>query len=121
MKRFSSFVLFALLWLPLGILFVTVVRGMPIFIEPQAWLALAVVAPFGLPLALACRALRRAGHPVSAWATFVVLAPATAVAALFAGLLGPLGIAIYAIVLSLPAWAVYAIFRHRQRQSSSST
>ena len=119
MKRLSSFILFALLWLPLGILLVSPVGGMLMFAEPQAWLALAVVAPFGLPLALACRALRRIGHPVLAWAAFVVLAPATVMAVLFAGLLGPLGIAIYAIVLSLPAWAVYAIFRHRQRQSSS--
>ncbi len=115
MKRFSSFILLALLWLPFGILLVTAARGIPLFIEPQAWLALIFLAPFGLPLALACRALRRGGHVASAWVTFIVLAPATVGSVLIGGLFGPLGIAIYAIVFSLPAWAVYGFFRYRAK------
>ena len=114
MKR-PSFILLSLLWLPLGMLLVTIVRGIPLFIEPQAWLGLLFLAPFGLPLALACRALRRGGHVVSAWVTFIVLAPATVWAVLIGGLFGPLGIAIYAIVFSLPAWAVYGFFRYRAK------
>lgn len=115
MKRFSFFILLALLWLPFGILLVTAARGLPLFIEPQAWLALIFLAPFGLPLALACRALRRGGHVVSAWIMFIVLAPATVGSVLIGGLFGPLGVAIYAIVFSLPAWAVYGFFRHRSK------
>ena len=59
--------------------------------------------------------VRRGGHVVSAWVTFVVLAPATVWAVLIGGLFGPLGIAIYAIIVSLPAWAVYGFFRYRAR------
>lgn len=114
MKR-SSFILLSLLWLPSGMLLVTAARGTPLFIEPQAWLTLIFLAPFGLPLALACRALRRGGHVMSAWAAFIVLAPATVGSVLIGGLFGPLGIAIYAIVFSLPAWAIYALFRHRSK------
>ena len=76
MKR-PSFILLSLLWLPFGMLLVTIAQGIPLFIEPQAWLGLIFLAPFGLPLALACRALRRGGHVASAWVTFTVLAPAT--------------------------------------------
>ena len=115
MKRFSSFVLLALLWLPFGILLVIAARGIPLFVEPQAWLALIFLAPFGLPLALACRALRRGGYVVSAWITFIVLAPATVGSVLIGGLFGPLGIAIYAIVFSFPAWAIYGFFRYRAK------
>ncbi len=115
MKRFSIFVLLALLWLPFGILLVTAARGIPLFVEPQAWLALIFLAPFGLPLASACRALRRGGHVVSAWAAFIVLAPATVGSVLIGGLFGPLGIAIYAIVFSFPAWAIYGFFHYRSK------
>ena len=119
MTRPSTFILLTLLWLPFGMLLVTAARGIPLLIEPQAWLGLIFLAPFGLPLGLACRALWRRGHVVSAWATFVVLAPATVWAVLIGGLLGPLGIAIYAIVFSLPAWMVYGIFRYRSKNRSA--
>lgn len=118
MKR-SSFILFSLLWLPFGMLLVTIVRGIPLFIEPQAWLGLIFLAPFGLPLALGCRALWRGGHVTSARVVFIILAPATVWAVLIGGLLGPLGIAIYAIVFSFPAWAVYGFFRYRAKSQSA--
>ena len=71
--------------------------------------SLVVVAPAGLPLALACRRLWRLGHPRAAWAAFVVLGPATVAASLLAGLLGPLAIAVYASVLSGPVWIAVAV------------
>lgn len=114
MKR-PSFILLSLLWLPLGMQLVAVARGFSLIIEPQAWLDLVFLAPFGVPLALACRLLWRGRHVVSAWVAFIVLAPATVWAVLIGGLFGPLGIAIYAIVLSLPAWAVYGFFRYRAK------
>ena len=116
MKRLL-FTLFALLWLPLGIMAASVYRlGFPLPLTPDALPGLVVVAPFGLPLALAWRAQRKAGHPVSAWLTFIVLAPAAVVTSLFAGLLGPLAIAVCAVASSLPAWVVYAVFRHQERK-----
>ena len=113
----------AWLWLPAGIVVAAAVRGggaMPLPVEPQAWLSLVVIAPCGLPLAGACRRLLSLGFPATACAAFAVLAPLTAVASLFAGLLGPLAILIYALVLSAPAWLLYAILRRVQRRRPQS-
>ena len=66
--------------------------------------SLIVAAVCGLPLALACRRLGRLGHPRPAWIAGIVLGIATVAAVLPAGLLGPPGIAIVAVVLSLPVW-----------------
>ena len=99
-----NFILGSLVWLPAGIAVTAVFRGMGLPVEPQAWLTLVIIAPCGLPLALACRRLRLRGYPRAAWVAFAVLASVTIVAALFAGLLGPLAIAIYAAVISMPVW-----------------
>ena len=78
------------------------------------WLPLLMVAPAGLPLALACRRLHRKGYRVTAWAAMAVLAVAIVAATLIAGLLGPAAIIIYALVLSLPIWlAALLLLRNR--------
>ena len=115
MKRLATFIPLALLWLPFGMLVLTVARGFSPSPEPRMLTSLIVLAPFGLPLALACWMLRREGYDISAWIAFAVLAPMTVVAVLFAGLLGYLSTAISSIVFSLPAWAVYAFFRYRSK------
>lgn len=103
------FWLIALLWLPVGLVATAVVRGFGLPFEPQAWLSLLVIAPCGLPLAFAWSAIHGLGHARTAGTVCGVLALATIVLSLIAGLLGPLGIAVYAIVLSLPAWILYAV------------
>ena len=111
------FIASALAWLPLGILITTLLRSLPGLDNPMALLgalpSLLVTAPFGLPLALACRRIHGLQRPRTAWITFALLAPLTAMASIVAGLLGPIGIALYAIVLSLPAWLLYATLRWR--------
>ena len=109
-RRFA-YGLLSLSWLPTGIVIIALVRGMPWPVELQAWLSLAMTAPCGLPLAVACGRLRRTGHPGAAWAAFVGLAPVTALASLVAGLLGPVAIAVSAMVISVPAWIGYAFLR----------
>ena len=110
--RRRGFWLLALLWLPAGFAVQAAIRfgpeGGP-WAEPAIWLpmaaqSLAVAAPLGLPLALGCRRLWRRGHRRAAWAAGVGLGAATVVAGLFAGLLGPLAIAVCALALSLPVW-----------------
>ncbi len=106
----------AWLWLPAGIVVAAAVHGEMVFpAGPQAWLSLAIVAPCGLPLAWACRRLLRIGYRFTAWGSFAVLAPLTAAVALFAGLLGPVAILIYAVVLSAPAWVLYGVLRLLRR------
>ena len=125
----------ALLWLPVGLILSALLRGFgfdgapdtPAGLYgdyrvrwPQArallapFLSLVVVAPAGLPLALACRQLRRLGYARTTWVAAAVLAPATVAASLVAGLLGPLAIAIYAVMLSLPVWIAVAVLRRRR-------
>ena len=111
----GMFWLVALFWLPIGVAATAVVRGFGLPLEPQAWLSLAVVAPCGLPLAFAWSAIHGLGYPRTAGSVCGVLALATVVLSLIAGLLGPIGVAAYAIVLSLPAWVLYAILRLRVR------
>ena len=69
--------------------------------------SLAPVAPCGLPLALGCRRLWRLGYRRAAWAAGVGLGAVTILAAVFAGLLGPVAIAVAAVVLSLPVWVAW--------------
>lgn len=114
----GRFWLLSLAWLPAGIVAVSLARGVAppltpatLFMLPVALLSLAVTAPCGLPLALAFRAIWRTGSTRAGWTSFAILAPVTSFAALFAGLLGPIAIAIYAVVLSVPAWIVYAVVR----------
>ena len=111
------FWLVALLWLPIGILATAVARGFGLPLEPQAWLSLVVVAPCGLPLAFAWSAIHGLGYPGTAGAVCGILALTTVVLSLVAGLLGPIGIVVYAIVISLPAWILYAILSLRLRRN----
>ena len=107
------FYLLALLWLPAGVVASALIRGMGVPPEPQALLSLLVVAPAGLPLALACRRLHRKGFRITAWVAMAVLAVATVAATLVAGLLGPAAIVIYALLVSLPAWLAALLLRSR--------
>ena len=63
---------------------------------------LAFLAPCGLPLALGCRRLWRLRYRRAAWTASIGPGAATVPATLFAGLLGPVAIAVRAALLSLP-------------------
>ena len=69
--------------------------------------SLVFVAPCGLPLALGCQRLWRLGFWRAAWWAGLGLGAVTVAAALVAGLLGPLVIAVSAAVLSLPVWIAW--------------
>ena len=113
----------ALLWLPAGVVAQAAVRfgpatdGPP---DPAMWAAtvlmavssLAVAASCGVPLALGCRRLWRLGYRRGAWWAEVVLGALTVAASVFAGLLGPVAIAVCAAIFSLPAWAAWWWLAH---------
>ncbi len=54
-----------------------------------------------------------------AYACGAVLAPLTIAAALIGGLFGPVGIVLYALVLSLPAWIALGITALVQRNRTN--
>lgn len=116
-RKFAKigFWVLGLLWLPAGIMATAAVRFSPEpgpSNEPAMWITMAVmsvqslvfVAPCGLPLALACRRVWRLGYARAAWAVGMGLGVITVAASLVAGLLGPIGILAYALVLSAPVW-----------------
>ena len=74
---------------------------------PTMAVSLLPVAVCGLPLALGCRRLWWRGYRRGAWLAGTVLGAATVVASLVAGLLGPVAIAVYAVVLSVPVWIAW--------------
>ena len=108
----------ALLWLPAGVFVQAALRfgpgtGLPG--DPHMWPSLpmatgslVLVAPCRLPLALGCRRLWRLGYRRSAWWAGAGLGALTVAASVVAGLLGPVAIAVYAIVLSLPVWGTWS-------------
>ena len=108
----------ALLWLPAGVVATAVVRfgaDVGTAAEPAIWLvtvpmiagSLVPVAPCGLPLALGCRRLWRLGYRRGAWTVGIGLGAVTVAASLVVGLLGPVAIAVYAVVLSVPVWIAW--------------
>ena len=113
-----TFWVVALVWLP--VLFVVAMLFRIFIFDPlggdlslerllQDWsalLPLLVLVPAGLPLALACRKLSQAGSASLAYSLWVVLGLLTVPVVLYAGLLGPIAIVIYAVVVSLPVWLV---------------
>ena len=124
----ASFYAAALLWLPAGVLVSAAVRFGPTSMAPgegataalTALPSLIVAAVCGLPLAWACRRLGRLGHARAAWIAGIVLGVATVAASLPAGLFGPPGIAIVAVLLSLPVWiAVFWLRRRAQSDAAS--
>ena len=117
-NRRRGFWLLALLWLPAGVMAAAAVRFIPdatASAGPGMWPvtllmsagSLVFVAPCGLPLALGCRRLWRLGYRRAAWMAGIGLGAVTVAASLVAGLLGPLAIAVYAAVLSLPVWVAW--------------
>ena len=112
------FIVAALLWLPVGVAITAPLRGLRLGTDAGPWpmtafmivSSLVVVAPAGLPLALACRRLwrlgtsrRGPGRHSRCWG------PRTVAASLLAGLLGPLAIAICAALFSGPVWIAVAV------------
>ena len=116
------------LWLPLVILVVTAIRfatlspgeeagGIP---NAVAMIALMVLFTWiaALPLTLAVTFLHRRVR-VLAYVCGAVLAPLTVYGAVIGGLFGPVGIVLYPLVLSLPAWIALGIAAFIQRNRSN--
>ena len=117
LKRRGGFWALALCWLPAGVLVQAAVRfpphaggapdaGMWMMAAIMSIPSLVLLAPCGLPLALGCRRLLRLGHRQAAWWLGVSLGLLTVAASVFAGLLGPVAIAVWALLVSMPVWAV---------------
>ena len=106
-----GFWLLALLWLPAGVTAQAAIRfgaSAGMFANSGELFAalgsLVPVALCGLPLALGCRSVWRLGYRRTAWVTGIGLGAPTVASAVFAGLLGPVAVAAWAVLFSLPVW-----------------
>ena len=117
-NRRNGFWALALCWLPAGVFVQAAVRfvpqaggapetGMLMMAAVMSVPSLVVLAPCGLPLALGCRRLWRLGRRRAAWWLGVSLGALTVAASVFAGLLGPVAIAVTALLASAPVWAAW--------------
>ena len=97
------------LWLPIGVLVASLFRfdlqPSSLFSLPAMILGLVMAWPGGIPLTLALRRLHHHSRPLT-YGCAAVLCPLSVGAATVGGLFGPIGIWIYAGVVSLPAWLV---------------
>ena len=108
------------LWLPLAVMLVSYLRfGLSgesgssslLVMDPMAVLMLFAIAwPCGIPLTLAIRLLHRRTRATS-YLCAAVLGPITVVAVIMGGLLGPVGIAVYSLAVSVPAWLALVFAR----------
>ncbi len=116
------------LWLPVAISVVTAIRfatlspgeeagGIP---SAGAMIALMVLFAWiaAFPLTLAVAFLHRRVRAL-AYVCGVLLAPLTVYGAVIGGLFGPVGVVLYPLVLSLPAWIVLGITVLVQRRRSN--
>ena len=113
MERYGFWPL-ALLWLPTGVVALTVIRfgtsGIAFGDAGEVMVAigsLAVTVPCGLPLALGCRRLWRMGYRRAAWTAGAGLGALAVPSVVVAGLLGPMAIAAAAALPGLPVWLVW--------------
>ena len=100
----------ALLWLPAGVFAQAALRfgpGSMVSVMAAEAGSLLPLAPCGLPLALGCRRLWRLGYRRGAWLAGIGLGAVTIAASAIAGLLGPVAIAVCAVVLGLPVWGAW--------------
>lgn len=113
----------AFIWLPAGIFLSALIRfGLSVLEDKggdgQVFL-MAVAAISGLFLAFACRKLWQYGRRVSVYICALVLGPLSILGVLFAGLLGPLMMLFYALVISFPAWLLVFISYLRNRRQGN--
>ena len=115
------------IWLPITVIVLAIIRLLDVQTEADRDLVetilsfehiayLFVIAwPCGIPLTFALRQLYHRARNTS-FVIGIILIPLSGLAVVIGGLLGPFGIAFYAIIASLPAWIVLGIVYFIQRR-----
>lgn len=115
----------ALLWLPMSIVLFSLYRfGWSVLFNAPAEAKygatmMMLCSLSGLFLAIGCRKLWEQGYPKLVIVNAAVLGPVSMFGILFAGLLGPLVMLLYAAILSLPVWLLVAFFRWRNKPKAN--
>ena len=100
-------ILIGLMWNPLLLIALTLLRGFLPAGDLVSFLQLIPVMFGGLFLYIAVRFIYDLGYNYTSIILFIVFAPITCLFSLMGGLFGPIGIILYCLVASIPAWLVW--------------
>ena len=101
----------ASLWNPVLITLVTLSRGYSIPLDLSNNIQLIPAFFAGWFLYFAVKKIHNLGFKKTAITLFIILAPITSISSITGGLFGPIGIILYSLVPSIPAWFVWLIVR----------
>ena len=96
-------------WNPLLIIFISLIRGFSLPLDPAIYFQLLPALPAGWFLYFAVLKIHNSGRKRTAKVLFVILAPITSFLSIIGGLFGPIGIILYSLVASVPAWAYWLV------------
>ncbi len=108
MRNFKT-ICIASLWNPLLIIVFSLIRGFSLPLDPEIYFLLLPTLIAGLILYFAVLKIHNSGRKRTAKVLFVILAPITSLLSIIGGLFGPIGIILYSLVASVPAWAYWLV------------
>ncbi len=104
-------ILLASTWNPVLIFVITLLRGFTVPLDVESYLQLIPAMFGGWFLFFAVKKIYDLGRKTTGITVFIILAPITSLASLIGGLFGPIGIILYCLILSIPAWLIWLIVR----------
>ncbi len=108
MRNFKT-ICIASLWNPLLIIIFSLIRGFSLPLDPEIYFQLLPSLPAGWFLYFAVLKIHNSGRKRTAKVLFAILAPITSFLYIIGGLFGPIGIILYSLVASVPAWAYWLV------------
>lgn len=108
MRNFKT-ICIASFWNPFLIIIISLIRGFSLPLDPAIFFQLLPALPAGWFLYFAVLRIHNSGRKRTAKVLFVILAPITSFLSIIGGLFGPIGIVLYSLVASIPAWAYWLV------------
>ena len=96
-------------WNPFLIIVISIIRGFSLPLDPAIYFRLLPILIAGLFLYFAVLRIHNSGRKRTAKVLFVILAPITSFLSIIGGLFGPIGIILYSLVASIPAWVYWLV------------
>lgn len=96
-------------WNPFLIIVINLIRGFNLPLDPAIYFQLLPALPAGWFLYFAVLKIHNSGRKRTAKVLFVIFAPITSFLTIIGGLFGPIGIILYSLVASIPAWAYWLV------------
>ena len=96
-------------WNPLLIIFISLIRGFSLPLDLAIYYQLLPTLISGWFLYFAVLKIHNSGRKTAAKVLFIIFAPITSLLSIMGGLFGPIGIILYSLVASIPAWAYWLV------------